>query len=62
MSIRQGPVSMVWWCHQHNSTPLSTIVLPPWRWGMTWWISQSPAGMRHPGMMQPPSRAVIARR
>ncbi|KQW03512.1 hypothetical protein ASC66_17370, partial [Leifsonia sp. Root4] len=29
---------------------------------MTWWISLQAAGMEQPGMMQPPSRRLIARR
>jgi hypothetical protein len=29
---------------------------------MTWWTSHHPAGIEHPGMMQPPSRPMIALR
>src|SRR5690554_2030772 len=53
---------MLRWWNQHRSTPLSVWVAPPSASGVTWWISHQAAGMLQPGMMQPPSRRLIALR
>ena len=53
---------MLWWWYQQSSTPFPMLVFPPRYQGVTWCISHQAAGTVHPGMVQPPSRAVMARR
>ena len=60
-SIPKCPAWYAVWQPTQSSTPLLTRVWPPCDHGSMWWASVRFTAIEQPGLMQPRSRAAIAR-